>query len=283
MTQPIAAPQPATSLALPDFNYIRTLAKDRAALVIEDGKEYLVEARLSPIARKEGFQSLQDLIGHLRGQSYSALHRKVVEAMTINETSFFRDWRPYEALRKAILPDVLQKRAATKQLNIWSMACSSGQEPYSVAILLREYFPQLYNWQVRIFATDVSLEMIEKAKTGRYAQLETNRGLPAPLLIKYFIREGLEWQLKDDLRKMVEFQPCNLAGDWPQLPRMDLVLLRNVMIYFDVPTKQKILGKVRVLLREQGILFLGAAETTLNLDNNYERATIEGTTCYRVP
>jgi chemotaxis protein methyltransferase CheR len=274
---------PPVTLSPPDYAYVRGLVRERAAIVLEDGKEYLVEARLTPVARKEGFSSLEEFISRLRSQVYGTLHRKAVEAMTINETSFFRDWRPFEVLRKTVLPELLVKNAASKTLHLWSAASSSGQEAYSTAILLREHFPQLGNWQVRVYGSDVSTEMVERSRQGKYLQIEVNRGMPAPLLVKHFVRTGLEWHVKDEIKKMVEFQQGNLAGDWPTLPRMDVVLLRNVMIYFDTDTKKRILSRMRSLLKPGGLLFLGAAETTLNLDNAYERLTAEGTSYYRNP
>jgi chemotaxis protein methyltransferase CheR len=274
---------PSPTLNPNDYSYIRTLIKEKAALVLEDGKEYLVEARLTPVAKREGFASLDEFIGRLRTQPLNGLHRKAIEAMTINETSFFRDWRPFEVLKKQIIPEIIAKNSVMKTINIWSAASSSGQEAYSLAILIKDNFPQLASWSVKISGSDVSTEMVERSKTGRYAQIEVNRGMPAPLLVKYFLRTGLDWSVKDDIKRMVEFMPANLAGDWPHLPRMDVVMLRNVMIYFDGETKKKILGRVRMLLKPGGILFLGAAETTLNIDNAYERVTAEGTSFYRTP
>ena len=274
---------PSVTLSSNDYAYVRGLVRERAAIVLEDGKEYLVEARLTPVARKEGFGALAEYIGRMRTQIYGPLHRKAVEAMTINETSFFRDWRPFEVLRKTVLPEVIAKNQGIKSLNIWSAASSSGQEAYSLAILLREHFSQIANWQVKVHGSDLSTEMVERSRTGKYLQIEVNRGMPAPLLVKHFVRTGLEWHVKDDIRRMVDFQQGNLAAEWPHLPKMDIVLLRNVMIYFDAETKKRILQKMRSLLKPGGLLFLGAAETTLNLDNSYERLTAEGTSYYRSP
>jgi len=225
---------------------------------------------------------LQDLVARLRAQPFNGLHQKVVEAMTTNETSFFRDVHPFEALKKAVLPELIKKRATERKLNMWCAASSSGQEPYTMAMILREHFPTLANWTVRFIASDISMEMLERARAGRYSQLELNRGMPAPLLVKYFQRQGMEWQIKEDLRRMVEFRQMNLADTWPSLPEMDLVFMRNVLIYFDVPTKKEILGKVRRLLRPDGYLFLGIAETTLNLDGAFERVQFDKSGCYRL-
>jgi chemotaxis protein methyltransferase CheR len=234
------------------------------------------------VARGEGCASLQDLVARLRTQPTNGLHQKVIEAMTTNETSFFRDFHPFEALRKTIVPELMAKREKERKLNFWCAASSSGQEPYTVAMVLREHFPSLANWTVRFLATDLSMEMVERARVGRYSQLEVNRGVPAPLLVKYFQRLGVEWQVKDELREMIDFRQLNLVDSWPSMSEFDLVFIRNVLIYFDVPTKRAILAKVRRLLRPDGYLFLGAAETTLNIDEGFERIQFEKAGCYRL-
>jgi chemotaxis protein methyltransferase CheR len=185
-------------------------------------------------------------------------------------------------LKKTLLPELMQKREKERKLNFWCGASSSGQEPYTIAILLREHFPMLANWSFRFLATDLSVEMVEKARAGRYSQLEVNRGMPAPLLVKYFQRHGVEWQVKDELRKVVEFRPMNLVESWLSMSEMDVIFMRNVLIYFDVPTKKAILSKVRRVLRSDGYLFLGAAETTLNLDDSFERMQFDKAGCYRL-
>ena len=265
-----------------DFEHIAKLVRDRSAIVLEAGKEYLVESRLLPVARGEGCTSVAELVTRLRSSSANGLQQKVVEAMTTNETSFFRDLHPFEALKKTLLPELMAKRGGARTLNLWCAAASSGQEPYTIALTLREHFPALATWTVRFIATDLSMEMVERSRTGRYSQLEVNRGMPAPLLVKYFQRHGVEWQLKEDLRKSVEFRQLNLVDAWTTLPAMDLIFMRNVLIYFDVPTKKAILAKVRRLLRPDGYLFLGAAETTLNLDDSFERMQLEKAGCYRL-
>ena len=264
-----------------EFEWLCALVKDQSAIVLEPGKEYLAQARLGALAQAEGCENVDAFVGKLRGMRVNGLHRRAVEAMTINETSFFRDWRPFEALRTSIVPELIKARAASRQLNVWSAACSSGQEPCSVAILLREHFPELRGWSVKVLATDFSSEMVERGKSGTYPQLEVNRGLPAPLLLKYFEQHGLEWRVREPVRSMIEFRQANLAADWPSMPQMDIVLLRNVLIYFDLPTKKKILAKVRSVLRPGGVLLLGAAETTFNLDPAWERLAFEGTSAYR--
>jgi chemotaxis protein methyltransferase CheR len=265
-----------------EFDYIRRLVLEQSAIVLEEDKQYLAESRLLPLARREGFDSIASMVAWLGAKRFDGLQRKVVEAMTTNETSFFRDFHPFEALRKSVLPELMTKRACCMGLNFWSAACSSGQEPYSLTLLLQEYFPALPDWRVRIIATDLSAEMLARAQEGRYSQLEVNRGLPASLLVKYFRQHGSDWQIREDLRRRVEFQILNLAETWPLLPPMDVVLMRNVLIYFGVETKKKILSKVRQLLKPDGFLFLGGAETTFNLDDAFERVQFDRTICYRV-
>src|SRR5258708_3641791 len=214
-----------------EFSYLCELVKNTTAIALDTQREYLMEARLSSIAQREGFNSVSELITRVRGGSSTQLQWKVVEAMTTNETSFFRDVKPYEALRQVVIPGLMQARHSERKLNIWSAACSSGQEPYSICMMLREYFPDLQGWKLNILATDISTEMLDKARQGLYSQLEVNRGLPASLLVKYFKKTGSDWQLDGSIRKMVEMRRMNLSVTWPLLPSMDLVMLRHGMIY----------------------------------------------------
>lgn len=271
------------TLSTVEFDYIRNMLREHSALSLDDGKQYLVESRLEALARQEGFPSLQQLIARLQaGPSTTLLHRKVAEAMTTNETSFFRDVRPFRLLEKLVIPQLMARRAEERALNIWCAASSSGQEPYSVAMLLREQFPSLSLWKLRFMATDISQAMLDRARAGRYSQLEVNRGLPAPMLVKYFRQVDSEWQISENIRRMVEFQRMNLIEPWPPLPRLDIVLMRNVLIYFEVEKKREILGKVKNLLRPDGYLLLGGAETTLNLDDSFEPVQFEQTSCYQI-
>ncbi len=265
-----------------DFDYIRNFVRDQAAIVLEPGKEYLVESRMQTLVRKENLGSLDALIGKLRSDPRNGLHRKVVDAMTTNETSFFRDLHPFEALRKSILPELLARRAQERQLHFWCGAASTGQEPYSVLMLIAEHFSELFRWDFKFIATDLCDEVLGRARSGRFNQLEINRGLPAALLVKYFLRQGTEWGIREDLRRRVDFREMNLVKEWPWLPPMDLVFLRNVLIYFDLETKKAILAKVRRLLRPGGYLLLGGAETTFNVDDGFERVTFDKTPCYRL-
>jgi chemotaxis protein methyltransferase CheR len=267
-----------------DFEYIRTLVRDRSAIALDEGKAYLAEARLANLARREGFTSLDALLAKVRIDRDHAggLRQRVVEAMTTNESSFFRDVHPFEALRKVLIPDLIARRAGTRRIRIWCAACSSGQEPYSLAMLLREQFGlQLTGWEVSILATDLSSAMLERAQAGRYSQLEVNRGVPASLLVKAFRKEGSDWQLKDDVRAMVEFRHLNLIEPWPVLWPMDIVMLRNVLIYFETETKRQVLEAMARVLAPDGYLFLGAAETTLNLSESYDRVAVDRSLCYR--
>jgi len=254
-----------------DFEYVCRLVRDRSAVVLEAGKEYLVEGRLTPVARQLGLGSISALVGRLRAGPDDGLSARVVEAMVTTETSFFRDLHPFETLRTVVLPELIRKRGGERRLDIWCAACSTGQEPYSLAILLREHFPSLTGWRVNILATDLSGEVLGRAREGRYSQIEVNRGLPAALLVKYFRQHGSTWELAEDVRRAVEFRELNLVRPWPPVPRMDLVFLRNVMIYFDVDMKKSILGRVARMLRPDGYMLLGAAETTLNLDDSFRR------------
>jgi chemotaxis protein methyltransferase CheR len=254
-----------------DFQVVRKFLLERSAIVLEAGKEYLVETRLAPLVRELNLNSLEELIAQLRWQPGNGLSRQVVEAMVTTESSFFRDHHPFEDLRKAVIPDLIQRRRAERRLTIWCAASSTGQEPYSIALLLREHFPELAGWRISLMASDLSRQVLERARQGRYRQIEVNRGLPAALLVKYFEQHGTDWQLKAAIRSMVDFQEINLAQTWPALPRMDLVLIRNVMIYFDVESKKAILGRLARVLRPDGYLLLGGAETTFNLDDSYHR------------
>jgi len=266
----------------PAFEYIAQLVQRRSAIVLEPEKNYLIEARLSPVARANGFESVEELAASLAQSSFNSLHRRVVEAMTTNETSFFRDLYPFEALRRSVVPELLVTRAPERRIDIWCAACSSGQEPYSVAMLLKEHFPTLAGWKVSIIATDLSTAMLGRARAGRYSQLEVNRGLPAPLLVKYFTKVETDWVIRDDIRHAVEYREMNLAESWPLLPAMDVVFLRNALIYFDVATKKDILQRMRRTLRPNGMLFLGGAETTLGLSDDFERMAVDKASAYRL-
>ena len=265
-----------------DFDYVRDLVRDQSALTLEPGKEYLVESRLNPLARREGFSSYRDMVKSLRVGPFGDLHRKVVEAMTNNETSFFRDARVFRMLTQSILPRLIAEGSSERSLHIWCAACSTGQEPYSLAMLLREHRPSLDGWDIHITASDISRDVLARAQAGRYNQIEINRGLPANLLVKYFEQRGSEWELRTEIRRMVEFCEINLIKPWPpRLRGMHLILLRNVLIYFDVEMRKAILEKAGRLLDPRGSLFLGGAETTTNLNDSFEPVAHEGAVCFQ--
>lgn len=271
-----------SALTATDFDFISALLRGSAAIVLEKGKEYLVEARLTPLAHREGFPSLGALIATLRRDRLPGqLHAKTVDALTTNETYFFRDFHPFEALRSQIVPELIARQAASRRLTIWCAACSTGQEPFTLAMLLREHFPALASWQIEIIGTDLSPTVLRQAASGRFNQIEVNRGLPATYLVKYFTQQDGGWVLKPEIRAMVEFRPLNLIEPWPILPPCDLIFIRNVMIYFDLETKRAILKKLRHCLRPDGSLFLGSSETTLNIDPYWAPKTVGPTVVYR--
>ena len=273
---------PTANLDRDSFDYIQALVLERSAIVLDPSKAYLIESRLTPVARQHGYGTLAELVAALRNPGSMDLRQEVIEAMTTHETSFFRDIHPFEALRSTILPRLIAARGQARSLNIWCAACSSGQEPYTIAMLLREHFPLLTQWNVRLLATDLSSQIVNRAREGVFTQTEVNRGLPAPLLVKHFQKVGLKWRLKDEIRRMVQFSEMNLVEAWPAMPRMDVVFLRNVLIYFSGETKRDILWKVERLLAADGCLFLGGAETTLNLSDAFARVTIDKSVCYQL-
>jgi chemotaxis protein methyltransferase CheR len=264
------------------FTFLSQFVREKSAIVLEPSKTYLLESRLMPVARQHGLESLPELVAQLKSPGNRALAQQVIDAMTTNETSFYRDIHPFDALKTQILPSLLPKREKERTLNIWSNACSSGQEVYSIAMLLREHFPQLAGWKVRLIASDLSTSILKKAQMGIFNQTEINRGLPMQLLLKYFTKQGLNWQIKEEIRGGIEFQEVNLIERWPPtLPTMDIVFLRNVLIYFDPATKTSVLKRAKQLMRPDGYLFLGGAETTMNLEVPFSRETVGKATCYR--
>jgi chemotaxis protein methyltransferase CheR len=264
---------PAKSISPDDFRVVAEVVRAQSAIVLEPGKEYLVESRLAPVARQLGLPGIADVVRRVRAHDREVT-RRVIDAMTTNETSWFRDVHPFEAIKTGLLPEIIERRSATRELSIWCAASSSGQEPYSLAMMLREHFPQLAGWRVSILATELSQTMLERTKEGRYSQLEMNRGLPASYLVKWFDRVGTDWQVKAELRSMIETRSLNLAEPWGLIGSHDLVLLRNVLIYFDRSTKSQILDRVRGVLRPGGSLLLGASETTFNIDDRWTSRTL---------
>lgn len=263
-----------------DFDYIAQLAHTQAAIVLEPGKEYLVESRLGELAGVLGMPSIEALVKELRAKPNGDLVTKVIDALTTNETLFFRDFHPFETLKKTVIPEIMAKRAGNRQLSIWCGACSTGQEPYSLAMLIRENFPALKDWKVNILATDLSPRVLKAAEAGSFSQLEVNRGLPAAYLIKYFTKEADRWKVKDEIRNLITFKSMNLIQPWPVMTPFDLIFLRNVMIYFDIPTKKTILKRMKGCLLPHGYLFLGSAETTMNIDPSYRAVNTDRSVYY---
>jgi chemotaxis protein methyltransferase CheR len=263
-----------------EFDYLRQLVRNCSAIEIDADKQYLAELRLSPLLPESNASSVQELLARLRTQQFGGLHRRVVDAMTNNETWFFRDFHPFQALETHIIPEMITRRETQRQLNIWSAASSTGQEAYSVAMILRERFA-IPQWRFSILATDISERVLNRAQTGIYSQQEVNRGLPARMLANYFQRNATNWELQRHVREMVTFRMLNLSTPWNSIPPVDILLLRNVLIYFDIPTRKRIFAWARRTLRPDGYMLLGAAETTLNVDDNFERVQFGNTVCYR--
>ena len=265
-----------------EFDYIRKVVREHSAVVLEPGKEYLVESRLQLLVHQEGVASVQDLLQRLHSDSTGELHRKVAEVMMTAETTFFRDVRPFQTLKTAVLPLLLERRTQDRSLNIWCGASATGQEPYSIAMLLHDSFPSLAAWNVKFIASDLSTALLARARKGSFTQLEVNRGLPAALLVKYFHKSGLEWQIDSRIRNMIDFREINLTKPWPYLPDMDIVFMRNVLIYFDMETRKNILARVARLLRPDGFLFLGGSETVTQLDQTFEPMARDANACFRL-
>jgi chemotaxis protein methyltransferase CheR len=247
-------------------------------IVLEDNKHYLFESRLAPIVKQHGLGSINDLCVLLRAKRDVGLDHQVVEAMTTNETYFFRDPAQYEAIRTVLLPKLKEERRDTKNLRFWSAASSTGQEAYTLAMMLLEN--GFKDWNIQILGTDFSEKVVERARSGIYQQIEVNRGLPAALLVKYFRRTGLDWQLGEQVRKMVRFDTIDLRKSMRTLGPFDLVFCRNVMIYFDNDTKRKIMQEIHSTLFRGGWLLLGGAETAFSLEERFDRQTVGNVTIY---
>jgi chemotaxis protein methyltransferase CheR len=281
ITAQVGAPLASTVISAENYSFLQQHVYTGSGIVLDSGKHYLLEARLLPIVRKEKLATLDELCRCLRAGTFPQLQQQVMEAMTTNETLFFRDAAPFDALRSQVIPQLVEQHKDTRRLRFWSAAASSGQESYSLAMLLLEM--GLGNWQIEILGTDLSGQILEKARIAKFMQIEVNRGLPAPYLIKYFRREGLDWQLKDEVRKMVTFQRFDLRQSMSALGPFDVIFCRNVLIYFDVETKKSVLARIRNILVSGGYLILGGAETTLNLDDTFQRTQIGQAVFYRLP
>jgi chemotaxis protein methyltransferase CheR len=253
-----------------EYDYLRRLLKERSGLVLSNDKQYLIESRLMPVVRRVGLGSLSDLVHNLKRPSAESLIVDVVEAMTTNETFFFRDRIPFDHVRDSIVPAFLEARALQKRIRVWCAAAASGQEPYSLAISFKEMGAKLAGWRIDILATDISAEVLEKAKAGVYSQFEVQRGLPINLLVKYFTQNGDTWQIAPEIRAMVQYRPLNLLADFAHLGAFDVVFCRNVLIYFDQDTKVGVLNRIARLLEGDGFLMLGAAETVVGLTDAFK-------------
>jgi chemotaxis protein methyltransferase CheR len=253
-----------------DFNLLSKLIKDRSGLTLTKDKAYLLESRLLPVARKWNLKSLDELVMRLRTRSEAGLVRDVVEAMTTNESFFFRDIKPFDQFKQVVLPYMLQARGTTRNIKVWSAACSSGQEPYTLSMMLKEERQKLIGWNVDILATDLSTEILAKAQAGLYSQFEVQRGLPIQLLVKYFKQAGDRWQIDSAIREMVRYRPFNLLDDLSGLGQFDVIFCRNVLIYFDQPTKQMVLERMAKQLAPDGFLYLGGAETVVGITDKFQ-------------
>jgi chemotaxis protein methyltransferase CheR len=257
-------------MTVTDFEFICQILRERSGLVLTNDKAYLLESRLLPVARKWKLATFDDLVRVIRTKMDEAVIRDVVEAMTTNESFFFRDTKPFDQFKALVLPALLKSRAASRTIRIWSAACSSGQEPYSLAMILAEMAAQLNGWKIEIVGTDLSTEILNRAKEGMYSQFEVQRGLPITMLVKYFAQIGDRWQINAKIRGMVQYREFNLLQDPMPLGRFDVVFCRNVLIYFDQPTKTRVLNSVAKLMPEDGFLFLGGAETVLGITDKFQ-------------
>jgi chemotaxis protein methyltransferase CheR len=254
-----------------DFDYLRKLLKDRSGLMLSGEKQYLAESRLLPVARHHGMTTLGELVGKLKAAPAAApLATEVVEAMTTNETFFYRDKMPFEHLRDTIVPALIAARAREKRIRIWCTAASTGQEPYSIAMTLKDMGAALAGYRVDIVATDLSMDVLDRAKAGIYSQFEVQRGLPIQQLVKYFSKVGETWQIAPEIRAMVQYRSLNLLNDFSPLGMFDLVFCRNVLIYFDQDTKIGVFERVARMMPDEGYLVLGAAETVVGLTDAFK-------------
>ncbi|MEP6837833.1 MAG: protein-glutamate O-methyltransferase CheR [Bradyrhizobium sp.] len=253
----------------PDYEYLRKLLKDHSGLDLSADKQYLIESRLLPLSRKSGLPGISELVQKMKGGSASLI-AQVVEAMTTNETFFFRDKTPFDHFRDSIMPEIMKARANRKSIRIWCAAGSTGQEPYSLAMSLKEMGGALAGWRVEIIATDLSQEVLEKSKAGIYSQFEVQRGLPIQLLVKHFKQSGEFWQISSEIRAMVQHRQLNLLHDFSQLGVFDVIFCRNVLIYFDQDTKINIFGRLAKVMEPDGFLVLGAAETVVGLTDVFK-------------
>ncbi len=257
-------------MRITDFDIYRDMLKEKSGLVLTQDKSYLLDSRLNPVAKKWGYESIDAMTNVLRGVPPKDLITDIVEAMTTNETSFFRDIRPFNVFKDYVLPYFKEQSSRGNKLRIWCAASSSGQEPYSISLTLREEEAKMPGWRYEIVATDISHEILEQAKGGLFTQFEVQRGLPVQMLMKYFTQQDDKWQLNDDIRGMVKFDYFNLLDSMAKLGKFDIIFCRNVLIYFDQPTKKDILERMSTQLADDGLLFLGGAETVLGITDAFQ-------------
>jgi chemotaxis protein methyltransferase CheR len=268
-----------------DYGYLRQLVFGLSQNVLDPSRDYLFETRLTKLLRNQGMTHLEELVQHLKLKRNSVLERSIAEAMTINETSFFRDSRPFELLRTELLPKLIEARRPSRGLRFWSAACSTGQEAYSVGMMMQEHFPLLAAWNLRIEGTDICAEVVERAQAGCYHRIEMNRGLPARFVVRYFDHHGEDWTVKPEVKKMCNFRQASLSG--ATLPfnraedRFDVIFLRNVMLYFSQETRKVLLAGIHRVLAPDGILFLGSSEQPA--DPSIWTPVLAGGTCYFTP
>jgi chemotaxis protein methyltransferase CheR len=274
--------QPSSSV---DYGYLRQLVFGLSQNVLDPSRDYLFETRLSKLLRNQGMTQLEELVHHLKARKNPVLERAIAEAMTINETSFYRDGRPFELLRTDLLPKLIEARRTTRRLRFWSAACSTGQEAYSISMLLLEHFTMLSSWNIRIEGTDICAEVVEKAQSGAYHRIEMNRGLPARSVVRFFDHVGEDWTVKPEIKKMCNFRQANLCAN--PLPfnraedRFDVIFLRNVMLYFSQDTRKTLLAGIHKVLAPDGILFLGSSEQPA--DPSIWTPVLAGGTCHFRP
>lgn len=255
-----------------DFDVYAALLKEKSGLTLTPDKSYLLESRLSPVAKQWGFNSLEALTMALNGVPDPGLVKDVVEAMTTNETSFFRDTRPFDTFQNTVLPYMEKARAGQKKLRIWCAACSSGQEPYSLAMILEDLKTKMPGWSYEIIATDIDHKILEQAKKAEYTQFEVQRGLPIQMLMNYFEQDEKIWRLKDVIRDKVQYKYFNLLDSMSLMGQFDIIFCRNVLIYFDVETKKATLDKMLKQVTPDGFLFLGGAETVMGVTDSFVNA-----------
>lgn len=266
-----------------DFLFIQKFIKNESGIILDVGKKYIIESKLVPVIEEAKLNSFSELVAKIRTSEFSNIARNVIDALTTNETSFFRDDTPFETLKKYVIPDIMKLREKEKSLKIWSAACATGQEAYSISMLINEEFPLLKSWDLKIFASDISNRMIAKGKNGVFSQVEVNRGLPARMLARYFKPDGSKWHICEDIKRPIEFMVLNLVEAWPPaLPKMDIIFLRNVLIYFDIKNRKNIMARIKKILKPDGYMILGVGETAMNVDDAFEGSNIESALWYRL-